>query len=887
MMERLKTALSDRYNIERELGAGGMATVYLAHDEKHHRKVAVKVLHPDLAAALGGERFLAEIRTTANLQHPHILPLHDSGVADGFLFYVMPYVEGESLRGRLNREKQLPIGDAVRLAKEVAGALDYAHRQGVVHRDIKPENILLHDGAALVADFGIALAVQTAGGQRMTQTGLSLGTPQYMSPEQALGERNIDARADQYALAAVTYEMLVGEPPFTGPTVQAILARVMTEQPRSLSLQRKSIPAAVEVAVMKALDKLPADRFASTAEFSTALSAPPGSVATLHAHPIASPTGARNAARAILPWAIAVFAILAAFIASQRGPSESGNAGAIVATLIPEPGDVWREGGQSYAISPDGSTVVLSMADGANRDYAAGASSVLALRSLDSLGTRKLAGTAGATYPFWSPRGDAIAFFADGSLKTIQLSSGAVRALCPAVLGRGGDWSKDDVILYSPERGASLYRTTPAGGSCEKLAVKSPPDAVSVKPYFFPDGRHFVATTDLRAWLGELDGDSLTWLIDLARARAVLAPPDYLLYREAVATASTGARQFFADRVDLKTRRLVGDPVRVVYGITNPGGNTSLSASSNGVLIGNMRVADRNTSRVVASSTPTGLLGDTMSVPENTFGPHSLSHDGSRVAFGGWNISVLEVERGVSTVIARSTRTPVSPNGYPQWSPRDTAIAFIDRDDAAATSWIQLIDVRNGNQRPLTETTTGSRRQTVLTDWSSDGRTFVLALGPAASVTQWEPWVYAIGDSAPRKLFTENADVEEIRLAPNHRWIAYQATADGRTEINIRSMPGPGPAIRVSTGGGRIPRWSANSSELFYLSSTDAIMSVRIGADDKLSTPRQVAPPGRYGGPAYFDVKSDGTGFFASYSTAAPPSLTLIVNWWNLLGKAK
>src|SRR5512141_2398470 len=221
-----------------------MATVYLAHDLRHDRDVAIKVLHPDLGAALGADRFLAEIRTTARLQHPHILPLLDSGATGGaggdsgggLLYYVMPLVTGETLRARLERERQLPMADAVRLAREVASALDYAHRHGVIHRDIKPENILLHDGSALVADFGIALAVQQAGGQRMTQTGLSLGTPQYMSPEQATGERQIDARADVYALGAVTYEMLAGEPPFSGPTVQAIVARVLTEEPRGLAV---------------------------------------------------------------------------------------------------------------------------------------------------------------------------------------------------------------------------------------------------------------------------------------------------------------------------------------------------------------------------------------------------------------------------------------------------------------------------------------------------------------------------------------------------------------------------------------------------------------------------------------------------------------------------
>ena len=269
---RLTSALADRYRVDRELGAGGMATVYLAHDLRHDRDVAIKVLHPDLGAALGGDRFLTEIRTTARLQHPHILPLLDSGSADaGLLYYVMPLVTGETLRARLVRERQLPLADATRLAREVASALDYAHRQGVIHRDIKPENILLHDGSALVADFGIALAVQRSGGQRLTQTGLSLGTPQYMSPEQAMGEKTIDARTDIYALAAVTYEMLTGDPPFTGASIQAVVAKVLSAEPERPTLVRKTIPPSLEQAVLTGLAKLPADRFATAAEFASAL----------------------------------------------------------------------------------------------------------------------------------------------------------------------------------------------------------------------------------------------------------------------------------------------------------------------------------------------------------------------------------------------------------------------------------------------------------------------------------------------------------------------------------------------------------------------------------------------------------------------------------------
>ena len=267
----LQLALADRYRIERELGAGGMATVYLANDLRHERKVAIKVLRPELSAIIGAERFVREIKTIATLQHPHILGLIDSGEVDGTAYYVMPFVEGESLRDRLTREKQLPVADALRIATEVASALDYAHRHGVIHRDIKPENILLHEGNALVADFGIALAASEIGGKRMTETGMSLGTPQYMSPEQAMGERELDARSDVYALGCVTYEMLSGEPPFSGPTAQAVVAKVMTAEPVNVATLRKSVPWHVAEAVHTALQKLPADRFAGATEFGKAL----------------------------------------------------------------------------------------------------------------------------------------------------------------------------------------------------------------------------------------------------------------------------------------------------------------------------------------------------------------------------------------------------------------------------------------------------------------------------------------------------------------------------------------------------------------------------------------------------------------------------------------
>ena len=279
--DRLAAALADRYRIERELGAGGMATVYLARDLRHDRAVALKVLRPELAASLGPDRFIREIKTTAQLAHPHILPLLDSGDAAGTLFYVMPLVEGESLRDRLTREKQLPLEDALQITREVADALSYAHSHGVVHRDIKPENILLESGHAVVADFGIAKAIATAGSARLTESGLAIGTPVYMSPEQAAGEADLDGRSDLYSLGCVLYEMLAGEPPFTGPSAQAVVAKRLSAPAPRISILRDRVPAHVEQALATALARLPADRYVTAAQFAEAL-AHPEAMATPH-----------------------------------------------------------------------------------------------------------------------------------------------------------------------------------------------------------------------------------------------------------------------------------------------------------------------------------------------------------------------------------------------------------------------------------------------------------------------------------------------------------------------------------------------------------------------------------------------------------------------------
>jgi len=427
-----------------------MATVYLAEDLKLDRKVAIKVLKPELAAVLGADRFVQEIKTTAQLQHPHILPLFDSGSVDGFLYYVMPYIEGETLRNKLDREKQLGIDEAVMVAVEVADALEYAHQQGVIHRDIKPENILLHAGPPIVADFGIALAVSAAAGGRMTETGLSLGTPHYMSPEQATAEKHLTNRSDVYSLGAVLYEMLAGNPPHVGSSAQQIISKIVTEDVEPVTRLRKSVPPNVAAALAKALEKLPADRFDSAEAFAEALLDP------TFAAPLALAIR-----RTAVTTALAAFGLLASALAAWGWLRSSSPAPVARYAISLTPGDS-RDGivfRMEVALSPDGASIVF-------RDPPTGPGQ-LYIKRRDGLTAQPLAGTDGGTGPFFSPDGAWIGFFANGQLRKIPTAGGASLKLADSVnlAYTGGAWLADGSIIYYdlPTSGASAPPTARRG----------------------------------------------------------------------------------------------------------------------------------------------------------------------------------------------------------------------------------------------------------------------------------------------------------------------------------------------------------------------------------------------------------------------------------------
>ncbi len=471
---RLETALSDRYRIERQLGAGGMATVYLATDLKHDREVALKVLRPELGAVLGDERFLTEIKITAKLDHPHILTLIDSGASNGFLYYVLPLVRGESLRDKLNKEKQLGLEEAVAITKQVASALDYAHRQGVVHRDIKPENILIQEGEAMLTDFGIALAVKEAGGNRLTETGLSLGTPQYMSPEQATGDRQLDARSDLYSLAAVLYEMLAGEPPVTGPNAQAMIAKLMTERPTHLRVVRASVPEAIDAAVAKALDKTPADRFATAGDFARALDLK--TIATTAA--IAAAPPARRS-----PWPMLVGVVLLLALGGAGYLFATGKIGRrATAYALRDRTQLTFSGGVfASAITPDGKQLafITRSCTGANCRYA------VEIQDVGGTATHRVLENATAAYGLeWSPDRRNLLFVGtvDGQWGIFLVSAlgGTPRYLTSAA---AMFWAGGDSLLVAQQAHADtvfyVKVTSLAGVVADSIRIAGPGGGVS------------------------------------------------------------------------------------------------------------------------------------------------------------------------------------------------------------------------------------------------------------------------------------------------------------------------------------------------------------------------------------------------------------------------
>ncbi len=888
----LSTALAGRYRVEHELGQGGMATVYLAEDLKHGRRVAIKVLHPELSAVIGSERFLAEIRTTASLQHPHILGLIDSGEASGLLFYVMPFIEGETLRGRITREKQLPVEDALRLTKEVASALEYAHKRGIVHRDIKPENILLQDGQALVADFGIALAVQQAGGSRMTQTGMSLGTPAYMSPEQATGERDLGPRSDVYALGAMTYEMLTGEPPFTGPNSQAIVARVLTEQPQPIRPRRPTVPGGVEAAVLTALQKLPADRYSSAREYADALDS-----RRQYAETVVSAAAPRRS--------VASMRLLPALLGTA---AVAGLAGWLLHRAPPRPVSAFHLSfpeGQApvgeVKLTPDGSRLVyIGAGDSGTRIWVKDRAQLIAT---------PLPGTNGPIGLAISPDGRDVAFAQDGKLRRVPLTGGPVVTIADSVFGAGTAWLDNGTLVYTSVSFV-LMQVPAAGGKPRELwrpkdLARAPVISEALprsRGVFFsectlacvPIANLFVY--DFKANEARELGPGLIGAYPLASGILGMLRPDGSL---------------LAQPWDESSLTLSGTAIPVL-GEMGAVASASLSFSTAGL----PAIAISASGDLVMRSVPAGFARERRfemtwvdrtgrMTPLDTAWRfmHSLSNsnigwaispDGQQLAIG------LNTASGDDIWIKRLPDGPLSrltfdslPEQRPRWTPDGRSVTYMI--DGVRKYGVRRADGTGSPQ----EWSPDSALQVNEVFRSADGKWDVLRLGGTSGlrgprgIYAWEPGI----DSVPRPLMVSPAfDESSPDLSPDGRWIAYVSDETGRPEVYVRPFPNVDAGKwQVSTRGGQGPRWAQSGRELFYIDDSRSMMSVPVtsGANLTVGAPVKLfsLPPGVFLNDVMFyaeyDVTRDGSRFLMTRelkdTNPGKDSYVLIQNWASTL----
>jgi eukaryotic-like serine/threonine-protein kinase len=860
---RLNSALAGRYRIERELGAGGMATVFLAHDIKHERKVALKLLKPELAAVLGAERFVQEIKTTAALQHPHILPLFDSGTADGFLFYVMPYIQGETLRDKLNRETLFGVDEAVRIAVDVAEALHYAHSQGVIHRDIKPENILLANGRPLVADFGIALAVSAAAGGRMTETGLSLGTPHYMSPEQATAEKDISARSDLYSLASVLFEMLTGQPPHLGGSAQQIIMKIITEVAPPVTSLRKTVPMHVAAAVAKALEKIPADRFESAHAFAAALTNPSYTASG------AGPTGSAIAspswrARAAVPaMTIAAASLLFAAWSGTRAGDDTPPRVKRLEVVWPDAD--WG----SYAnltVSQDGSQLVaLKSAGGRTQLY---------LRRIDQFDDVALPGTEGARNPSFSPDGKKVVFMQQSRVSVVDLAGGPPTLLTDSAVGVPGvDWGPDGWIYFDALGVGPLARISATGAKRESLGSidTATNEQQHVWPDALPNGKGVIFTIN-RGGPGqgayETDGIGVLDLetrkhVELFRGVfARYSPTGHLLYvtRDGVLMAVP----FDQDRL-----AVTGSPVALAQGLAvqvGASGAVNLVVTNDGSLwytAGRDNEAQRRVDWIARDGTVSPLQPElTGDIEEIALSPSgkdlAYTLKGSEGAHvwvrpGGGTSARLTFQRSFQGVTWHPDGQQLLANSAPG------DLFTIAADGSGQPTRIDKIG----------RTAAGER-------WASDGATLVF--DAAGDIYALKPAT----DSAPVTLVASSSGERDGSLSPDGKWLLYSQTSALVVNAFVRPYPITTGGLRqVSREIGRTPRWSADGKEIFFRNARDSLVAVSVlpGSAFNVGPERALFS---LDGVLDWDITPDGKRFLIlrNVGKAAPKRLVVVENFF-------
>jgi len=880
------------YEILSPIGAGGMGEVYRAKDTRLDRTVAIKVLLAGVADnAEARKRFEREARAISSLNHPYICMLHDVGRHDGIDFLVMEYLEGETLAARLSKGP-LPIEQALQYAIWIADALAAAHRGGVVHRDLKPANVMLTRSGAKLMDFGLAKSrIYDAGPvgadslrstveQPLTQKGTILGTLQYMAPEQLEGKES-DARADIFAFGAVLYEMLTGCKAFAGETQATVIGAILYGAPTPLSDLQPRTPPALDRVVNACLAKDPDERWHTAHDLKLQLQ-----WIELGRPAEGASAGGRNPRERAL-WAAATVLLLVATAAAWIFLRRSAIEEPLRLTVAPPPGEslVFSTNQGGIAISPDGRTLAfVATSQGAPMVW---------LRRLDSLAAKPLAGTEGGYYPFWSPDGRFLGFFAGGKLKKIEIRGGLPQALADAPEGRGGTWNRDGVILFSPGFGP-VSSISAAGGA--PVAVTSldagRQDARHTWPSFLPDGRHFLYLADGPhredggIFVGSLDGGGTQKPARLvaASSNAFYTPPQngragYLLY---AMDRTLTAQAFDAGRLQLD-----GDPISVAEDAAYLP-NIQLenfSLSQTGLLVYGPKRSLPQVTWVGRDGKPLGGLG-----APGDFHFLSLSPDQTKVAVvavdGAGHVALwmMDASRGTSSRLSVDLSRALAP----RWSPDGKEIAFSHLQEPSE-KWNIFHQAVSGAK--AAERLTKSENVQILDDWSGDGGFLVYSEQDPA--TRSDLWVLPLsGERKPFAYLATPFNERHGRFAPAGaggapRWLAYTSDETGRDEIYVQSFPAAGTKVRISANGGVQPRWRRDGKELFYLAADGAIMSAGINMTAsafQAETPVTLCTPPRAPLPAIFasvfEVSADGRRFLIlAPSTADAPGINVVVNW--------
>jgi serine/threonine-protein kinase len=870
-LDRLNEALADRYTVERKIGEGGMAGVYLTHDLRHHRRVAIKILHSDMAERVGVDRFLREIETTAKLQHPHILPLFDSGSLDDTVFYVMPYVEGDSLRARLNREKQLPVAEALRITTEVASGLAYAHRHGVIHRDIKPDNVLFQDGKAVIADFGLALPDEAPlAPTRLTRAGVAMGTPHYMSPEQVTGNE-IDQRSDVYALGAMAYEMLAGQPPFMGVTASVVLGKTLSERPRPLREQRPSVPEVIDAAIAKSLEKLPADRWQTTTEFAEALNGA-----------AAPQPRATKATRTVVQWALAAsVAVAVGGIGSQVLPRKGPAA-------APARFGIEFERGVTPSFTP----VVRLSADGRQLFMSAMVDrrEEVVRRTLDRLDMEIVQGAGqgdqgtGNSRPFVSPNGRWIAYAKQKKLWKVPVEGGSAIELAPAEWS-GGSWGRNGKIVYTRAYNSGLWMVSEGGGDAHVLTQ---PDEAKGElghwwPQMLPDGKHVLFT----AYRVPLERATIEVLsIASGERKVVLTGGVYGLYVPTGHLLFAVGETIRAVPFELDGYEVHGVPRTIVEDVAMnlTDGAAAFDVSDTGTLAylpvdsyvteTDIVLVDRNGNASVALS------------KRDRYNNPRLSPDGSRISVDIHSADSMGDVWVFGMGGAAGTRLTADAGREfgAEWTPDGKELIF-----SSERPFFDLYRRAADATRPAEPLLTGTYDH-YTGSVSRDGKTFAFVLAVPGGGEIWT--TNLDGPTNPKRYFANGFNLGHPTLSPDGQWMAYDSDESGQgIDVFIQSFPDPQlRRQKVSLAHGSEPAWTRGGRELVYREGGKVVAVAIDPATGAVGSPRvlfsgpYVDNPG-WTRPRSYDVTADGLRFLMTRTPPDPPRprILLVLNWFEEL----